>query len=88
MSEKAGPRLRVIAEEVLGDLDEVVESTPLSRLFHRVWTVLPQPQKIVDVSPDDAVGDALAKMAEHDFSQLPVRVGNQVLGAFSYRSFA
>ncbi len=66
----------------------MVEVTPLASLFHRVWSVLPSDQDIVDASPDDAVGDALARMAEHDFTQLPVRAGVQVLGVFSYRSFA
>lgn len=82
------PALRVAVEEVLGELDAVGHSTPISELFHRVWSVLPADQELVDVSPDEPVGVAFAKMAEHDFSQLPVRAGEQVLGVFSYRSFA
>lgn len=82
------PALRVVSEAVLGELDAVGRSTPISELFHRVWSVLPADQELVDVSPDESVGVAFAKMAEHDFSQLPVRAREQVLGVFSYRSFA
>jgi CBS domain-containing protein len=88
VQDDAGPKLRVVAEELLSDLDQVAEPTPISRLFHRVWSVLPDEQSVVDVSPDECVGDALARMAEHDFSQLPVRAGTEVLGVFSYRSLA
>jgi CBS domain-containing protein len=88
MGEEPTERLRVVAEEIIGDVDEAAGATPLASLFHRVWSVVPERQELVEASPDDTAGDALARMAEHDYSQLPVRVGQQVLGVFSYRSFA
>jgi CBS domain-containing protein len=75
-------------EQMLSEPDEDIETTPLSRLFLRVWSVLPEGQEIVDVSPDETVGVALERMAKFDFSQLPVRSGTKVLGVFSYRSLA
>ena len=77
MGDEPAARLRAIAEEVLGDFEEVIEVTPLASLFHRVWSVVPQDQDIVDTSPDDTVGDALARMAEHDFTQLPFVLANR-----------
>ena len=65
-----------------GDAQSVTE------LFHRLNSVLPVDQQIVAVAPDMLCVDALKKMKEHRFSQLPVVVGREVLGLFSYRSFA
>src|SRR4051794_28944151 len=56
--------------------------------FHRLNNVLPERQEIVSVGPDVTVGDALAVMAREGFSQLPIVEGREVLGAFTYRSFA
>jgi CBS domain-containing protein len=63
---------------------------PLSvtSLFHRLNSVLPPDQEIVSVLPETPVTDALSLLGKYGFSQLPVMVGNQVLGLFSYRSFA
>ncbi len=60
----------------------------LRDLFHLVKQVLPEEQEIVSVGPEAAVGDALTLMRVRGFNQLPVVEGDQVLGAFSYRSFA
>lgn len=60
---------------------------PLTELFHRLNSVLPNHQA-QSISPDVSVIDALKLMNEHHFSQLPVVVGREVLGLFSYRSFA
>lgn len=60
----------------------------VTELFHRLNSVLPVDQQIVSVAPDMLAVDALNKMKEHRFSQLPVVVGREVLGLFSYRSFA
>jgi predicted transcriptional regulator len=64
------------------------ENQFVTDLFHRLNSVLPQSQVIVAVGPDQLAVDALKKMAAHCFSQLPVIVGREVLGVFSYRSFS
>ncbi len=57
-------------------------------LFHRLNSVLPTDQELVSVLPETPVQDALALLGKYGFSQLPVIVGQQVLGLFSYRSFS
>jgi len=64
------------------------DAQPVTALFHRLNSVLPVNQKIVSVAPDMLAADALKKLKEYRFSQLPVVVGREVLGIFSYRSFA
>src|SRR5205823_2157059 len=51
-------------------------------------SVLPSEQQVVSVAPDMLAVEALNKMKDRRFSQLPVVVGREVLGLFSYRSFA
>ena len=60
----------------------------VTALFHRLNNVLPEAQQIVSVAPDNLAVEALKKLKGHKFSQLPVIVGREVLGLFSYRSFA
>ncbi len=63
-------------------------TNPVTELFHRLNSVLPENQKVVCVAPDILAVEALDKLKEYRFSQLPVVVGREVLGLFSYRSFA
>jgi CBS domain-containing protein len=60
----------------------------VTELFHRVNKLLPEAQELLTVSPDTSAGDALELMLAHNYSQLPVVSGNQVLGTFTFRSFA
>lgn len=60
----------------------------VTELFHRLNRVLPEDQEIVSVKPETPVEEALAILAKHGFSQVPVMLGRQVLGLFSYRSFS
>src|SRR6266487_155835 len=60
----------------------------LTLLFHRVNSVIPEAQEVVTVAPSTTAGEALALLAQHRFSQVPVVRGGEVLGSFSYRSFA
>jgi len=60
----------------------------LKDLFHRVKQVLPEEQELITTPPDSPVQDALAIMREHNISQIPIVEGTEVLGVFSYRSFA
>ncbi|MFQ5473079.1 MAG: CBS domain-containing protein, partial [Dehalococcoidia bacterium] len=76
----AEPNLRVAAG--------AEERVHLADLFHRINRLMPVDQQIVSVAPDTTVREALEKMREHSFSQLPVVEGREVLGLFSYRSLA
>jgi predicted transcriptional regulator len=60
----------------------------VTELFHRLNSVLPVDQEIVSVLPETPVREALDLLSKHGFSQLPIVVGHQVLGMFSYRSFS
>jgi CBS domain-containing protein len=60
----------------------------LRDLFHLIKRVVPEQQMIISIPPDSAASEALSIMSEHNFSQLPVVAGQEVLGVFSYRSFA
>ena len=60
----------------------------LRDLFHLVKQVLPEQQELVTLSPSTTADDALEIMRKTGFNQLPVVAGNEVLGVFSYRSFA
>jgi predicted transcriptional regulator len=60
----------------------------VSELFHRINRIIPQEQKVLTVSPKERVRDAVKLMRDHGYSQLPVVENGEVLGVFSYRSFA
>ncbi len=60
----------------------------ITRLFHRLSSVLPVDQKIISVVPETSVREALNLLSKHGFSQLPVMIEHEVLGLFSYRSFS
>lgn len=60
----------------------------LRDLFVLVKQVLPDAQELVGFPPEKPVIEALKFMQEHNFSQVPVMEKNQLLGVFSYRSFA
>lgn len=66
--------------------DDVARS--VTGLFHRLNSVLPIDQILISVLPETPVQEALALLEKHGFAQLPVIVGQQVLGLFSYRSFS
>lgn len=59
----------------------------LTRVFHRVNTILPEDQEALFVSFETSVADVLALMKAKNFSQIPIKAGDEVLGVFSYRSF-
>jgi CBS domain-containing protein len=44
-----------------------------------IKNLIPEPQKLITVTENDSAQYALSLMIEHDFSQLPVRDGNQKL---------
>jgi predicted transcriptional regulator len=59
-----------------------------SELFHRINRIIPQDQVLLTVTPKCNVREAIALMHEHGYSQLPVVDKGEVLGVFSFRSFA
>ena len=60
----------------------------LRDLFHLIKKVLPDEQQPIIFHPETPVSEALSVMREKNFSQVPVVAGKEVLGVFSYRSFA
>jgi len=60
----------------------------LQAVFHRVNNVVPDSQTLQTVDPNTPLREAFRIMTEGRYSQLPVVRGNEVLGSFSYRSFA
>src|SRR5262245_35076590 len=81
--ETAVPDLRV-----LDDLSATNLLDLASELFHRINRVIPPDQRLLTVEPKCPVRDAVALMRKHGYSQLPVVQDGEVLGVFSYRSFA
>jgi predicted transcriptional regulator len=59
-----------------------------SELFHRINRIIPKDQKLLAIPPDCRVRDAVALLRQHGYSQVPVVNNGEVLGVFSYRSFA
>jgi hypothetical protein len=59
-----------------------------SELFHRINRIIPEDQKVLSVPPTCLVRDAVELMRKHGYSQVPVVESGEVLGVFSYRSFA
>ena len=59
-----------------------------SELFHRINRIIPQNQVLLTVPPDCRASEAVALMQQHGYSQVPVVDNGEVLGVFSFRSFA
>jgi predicted transcriptional regulator len=59
-----------------------------TELFHRINRIIPTDQKVLTVPPNCRVREAVALMRSHGYSQVPVVENNEVLGVFSFRSFA
>lgn len=55
--------------------------------FGPVKDLLPKEQVIERVRHDESVASALERMADNDYSQLPVERDGEVVGLFSWRSF-
>jgi predicted transcriptional regulator len=72
-------------------LDQAAVASELdlaSELFHRINRIIPPDQAVLTVPPTCLVREAIALMRKHGYSQLPVVENGEVLGVFSYRSFA
>jgi predicted transcriptional regulator len=66
----------------------VEECDLATELFHRLNRILPESQEVATVSSTCTVREAMEKMADGGFSQLPVVADGKVIGVFSYRRFA
>jgi len=71
-----------------GEPATTTDSPSITKLFHRLERILPGTQKLVTVSPETKISEAIRLMEKHGFSQVPVVVRGEVLGMFSFRSFA
>ena len=80
---QSNQKLRVVDETAASRELELV-----SEIFHRINRIIPENQDLLIISSKTNVRDALALMEQHGYSQLPVVDGGEVLGVFSYRSFA
>src|SRR6266849_1579809 len=77
------PSLRVLDEtNISRELDLVTE------LFHRINRIIPESQELLTIPPEMTVREAIPLLRKHGYSQVPVVTGGEVLGVFSYRSFA
>ncbi|RFC50800.1 MAG: CBS domain-containing protein [Verrucomicrobia bacterium] len=77
------PNLRVLDDANLSrELDLVTE------LFHRINRIIPENQKLLTIPPEMPAREAIAILRQRGYSQLPVVIGGEVLGVFSFRSFA
>ena len=59
-----------------------------SELFHRINRIIPEDQSVLTILPGCKVRDAIALMRKHGYSHVPVVDNGEVLGVFSFRSFA
>lgn len=60
----------------------------ITELFHRLNSVLPDDQKVLTVPGEVLAVTALELLRQNRYSQLPVVVGDEVIGIFSFRSFS
>ena len=60
----------------------------VTELFHRINRLIPESQQLLTIPPEMPVREAIAILRQQGYSQLPVVIGEEVLGVFSYRSFA
>jgi predicted transcriptional regulator len=65
-----------------------IENSMLNDLFHRLNSVIPDNQNLITIKPETLVAEAIELLESRGFSQVPVVVGREVLGLFSYRSFS
>jgi predicted transcriptional regulator len=77
------PNLRI-----LDDATSTRELDLASELFHRINRIIPENQSVLKVLPNCLVRDAIAEMRQYGYSQVPVVENGEVLGVFSFRSFA
>ena len=60
----------------------------VSELFHRINRIIPEDQSLLTIPPNCLVKDAVVLMKQHGYTQIPIVQNGEVLGVFSFRSFA
>ncbi|RZT12741.1 CBS domain protein [Kribbella sp. VKM Ac-2569] len=70
------------------EMNEIGHRIALEEVFHRANNVLLDEQIVRSIDPDSTCGEAIEIMLAHGYSQLPVVRSGEVLGSFSFRSFA
>src|SRR5947209_5067305 len=61
---------------------------PLTGVFQRLNSIIPEDQQLVILPSDTSVLAALELMKKNGYSQIPIEAGKEIIGVFSYRSFA
>lgn len=64
------------------------DQAPLTGLFQRLNRIIPEDQQLQILPSDTPVQQALEQMKRKGFSQIPISDGGEIMGVFSYRSFA
>jgi CBS domain-containing protein len=64
------------------------DDAPLTGQFQRLNRIVPEDQELQVLPSSTLVREALTKMKQHRFSQMPVSHGIEIIGVFSYRSFS
>jgi predicted transcriptional regulator len=78
----------IVNLQILGQSSAAKELDLASEIFHRINRVIPVGQTLFTVPPNCPVRDAVARMLKYGYSQVPVVQDGEVLGVFSFRSFA
>jgi CBS domain-containing protein len=64
------------------------EDAPLTGQFQRLNRIIPEDQELQYLSTNTSVEEALKRLKETGFSQMPVMHEGEIIGVFSFRSFA
>jgi CBS domain-containing protein len=64
------------------------DEAPLTGQFQRLNRIIPEDQELYCLPSNTVVQEALEKLKQTGFSQMPILHGEEVIGVFSYRSFA
>lgn len=82
------PVLTAVAGTNKRNLASESERELLAAQFHIVDSLIPDGQEVFWVPPETSAVDALHAMRTRGFSQVPIKMNDEVLGVFSHRSFA
>jgi CBS domain-containing protein len=61
---------------------------PITGLFQRINRMIPEDQQLLILPNDTSVRQALERLKQTRFSQVPISDGREIIGVFSYRSFS